>query len=201
MGAVSIPALTDHPGFIAGRGYPAPHAIGTDTLTVTENRLYFVPFYAPRGASIDQVRFTITTGAGAAANEVRTGIYANSAGRPGARLIDNGRTVVGTSTGDIAVSCVTILPAGWCWLAMIANRAPGGSATQPTVRSFNNLTVPQYAWLIGFNSGSVDVNASGTPAIYNDETVSDWTTYTLPAIATQSTVHGQEFPVMGVRAA
>lgn len=189
-----------HPGYVAGRYYTIPGYVTNNVLALTENRLYFQPFYSPTPMAIDRFAFAITTGAGAAENEVRTGVYGTSSGRPGSRLIDNGRTVVGTGTGNITVTMSLTLPAGWSWLAIIANRAAGASATQPTLRAWaNEIRAPHTFELYG--ASVPDATSVGPSIVSNAETVSDWTTYTLPATATSAVTEASVFPALWVRAA
>ena len=188
-----------HPGYVAGRYYTMAGYVTNQTLTLVENTLYFQPFYVASRMRVDQLAFAITTGAGGAANEVRTGVYNTRNGRPGNRLIDNGRTVVGTGTGNITVTCGITLDQGWYWLAVIANRATG-SATQPTLRAWaNEIRSPI---TIQFYGASVpDATSVGPSIVSNAETVSDWTTYTLPALATSAVTEASIAPALWVRAA
>lgn len=188
-----------HPGFVAGRYYTSAGFVTNSTLALVENTLYFQPFFAPERVAVDRVAFAITVGAGAAANEVRTGIYNTVNARPGNLLLDNGRTVVGTGTGNTAVTCSIVLDPGWYWLAIIANRATG-SATQPTLRAWaNEIRSPNG---IQFYGASVpDASSVAGTIVSNAETVADWTTYALPATATSAVTEAQIFPALWVRAA
>lgn len=196
---------TDHPGFVSGRYYAFGLGGVSSDFLVVENTLYFVPFYAPKPFVADRFAFHISAAAGNAANEVRTGIYRSASnGTPGNLLIDNGRTVVGTGTGATTATIAVTLPIGWYWLAIIANRAPGGSATQPTLRGYTNDTTRNV--LPSFIIGSTNPNTSGVGANHyrNAETVSDWTTYTLPSSATSSlneSAAGAACPALWLRAA
>lgn len=188
-----------HPGYVAGRYYHIHMGAANGTLTLTENRLYFMPFFASRTLAVDRLGFAITTGAGAAQNEVRTGIYKTTIGRPGSLLVDNGRTVIGTGTGNTAVTISQNLAPGWYWLAIISNRAPSGSATQPTLRSWTTeARTTQYHL---FGAVGPDVVNESTVSVFNDETVADWTTYTLPTTATSSITASSQPPALWLRAA
>lgn len=189
-----------HPGYVAGRYYTYPGFVTNNTLALVENTLYFQPFYTPTPMAIDRLAFAITTGAGAAENEVRTGVYGTSNGRPGGRLVDNGRTVVGTGTGNTTVTLSLTLPAGWSWLAIIANRAAGASATQPTLRAWANEIRSPLG--IGVYGASVpDASSVAGTIVSNAESVGTWATYTLPATATSAVTEAQVFPALWVRAA
>lgn len=188
-----------HPGFVAGRYYTSAGFVTNSTLLLVENTLYFQPFYAPERVAIDRLAFAITVGAGNAANEVRSGIYNTMNARPGNLLIDNGRTVVGTGTGNTAITCSIVLDPGWYWLALIANRATG-SATQPTLRAWaNEIRSPQGIEYLG--ASVPDASSVAGTLVSNAETVGTWATYTLPATATSAVTEAQVFPALWVRAA
>jgi len=189
-----------HPGFTAGRYYTAIRGTVSTNVLLVENTIYYDPIYIPMAASFDRLSFTIATGAGAAENEVRTGIYRTATnGQPGARLVDNGRTVIGTSTGAIDITISQRLAPGWYWLAIIPNRATG-SATQPTVRGAANdaSRQPSIYWL---GLTAPDLSGGGNVSWRNAETVADWTTYTLPATATVTQSTGAAVPALWLRAA
>ena len=189
-----------HPGYVAGRYYTYPGFVTNNTLTLVENTLYFQPLFVASKMNIDRFAFAITTGAGAAANEVRTGFYNTRSARPGGLLLDNGRTVVGTGTGNTTITCSLSLDPGWYWLAIIANRAPGGSATQPTLRAWANEIRSPLG--IGFYGASVpDASSVAGTIVSNAETVADWTTYTLPSAATSAVTEAQVHPALWARAA
>ena len=188
-----------HPGFVAGRYYTTAGYVTNSTLTLVENTLYFQPFYVPERIAIDRLAFAITTGAGGAANEVRTGIYNTVNARPGNLLIDNGRTVVGVGTGNTAITCSIVLDPGWYWLAVIANRATG-SATQPTLRAWANEIRSPIA--IEYYGASVpDATSVGPGIVSNAETVGTWASYTLPSVATSAVTEASIAPALWVRAA
>lgn len=189
-----------HPGFVSGRYYTMPTGAAASTFLLVENTIYYQPLYVPKSTAFDRLGFDISTGAGAAQNEVRTAIYKTTGGKPGALVVDNGRTVIGTGTGNINVTIAQTLVAGWYWLAVIANRAPSGSATQPTLRATaSEARCPSLYWI-----GSAAPNISGTASnSYRFvETVADWTTYVFPATAPGSTLtEANQYPVIFLRAA
>jgi len=189
-----------HPGYVAGRYYTQPGFVTNTTLALVENTLYFQPFYTPTPMAIDRLAFAITTGAGAAENEVRTGVYGTSNGRPGGRLIDNGRTVVGTGTGNTTVTLSLTLPAGWSWIAIIANRAAGASATQPTLRAWANEVRSPISLQV-YGASVPDATSVGPSIVSNAESVGTWATYTLPATATSAVTEASIAPALWVRAA
>lgn len=123
--AILIPALAPPSGQYQ---YPASGQLGTNTLTVTANRLYAMPFVVGTPITIDRIGFEITTGS---AGGCRMGVYAHdSAGNgPGALLSDFG---IGDTT-SIAVVEITgslVVPTGVFWVA-------GVFSVTPTVRRVN----------------------------------------------------------------
>lgn len=194
----AIPSLP-HPGFVAGRYYTYPASGAAADFLMIENTLYFLPFFVPKTQAFDRLSFWISTGAGAAENEVRTGIYRNANGTPGTRLVDNGRSVVGTGTNAFEVTISQVLSPGWYWLAIIANRAPSGSATQPTIRGYANTVAGPGYYLIG--TPSPNPSSQANPSYRDAQTVADWTTYTLPATAPTTSVVATILPLLWLRAA
>ena len=189
-----------HPGFVSGQYYQFSGGSVASTILLTENKLFFSPFFVPTTRAFDRFGFEISTGAGAAQNEVRTGIYKNTSGKPGALLVDNGRTVVGTGTGAITVTIAQTLAPGWYWLAILSNRAPSGSATQPTLRGVGSEARGMLQYYIGSAAPLAAANIVGH--YQHAETVADWTTYALPDPATAPTLEeAAAYPALWLRAA
>ena len=197
MGFKPQPILP-HPGFVAGRYYSLQPGSGSGTLTLTENTLYLHPFFTPVRAAFDRFSFNITTGAGAAENEVRTGIFQTTSGVTGALVLDNGRTVVGTGTGNINVTIAQTLAPGWYLLGIISNRAAGAGATQPTLRA---AASEQRAALNYYEGLATPDYSAGGQFMSNAQTVADWTTYVLPSTVPAVTYTAGVVPMLYLRAA
>lgn len=193
-----LPDQSVHPGFVSGRYYALQPGSGSGTLTLTENTLYLLPFFTPVSAAFDRLGFNITTGAGAAENEVRTGIFRTSTGVTGTLLADNGRTVIGTGTGNINVTIAQTLAPGWYLLGIISNRAAGAGAVQPTLRC---AASEQRAALNYYEGLATPDYASGSQFMANAQTVADWTTYTLPSTVPAITYTSGVVPMLFLRAA
>jgi hypothetical protein len=107
-------ALMPHPGFRTSAYYLLQ---GVSTLAVTAvaaNNIYFAPHYFPPGSGVNRVGFEVTT-AGAAGAKGRVGLFANTAGQPGALLIDCGE--VTTDSTGIKEGVIPASSGGWFWIA------------------------------------------------------------------------------------
>lgn len=112
-----------HPGFASGRYYTKRLSQGVANATVTANRVYAVPFYAPVATTFTKAAIFVQTGVSSTTAEV--GLYANSAGAPGA-LLSHIAQLATTATATLITSTgLTIsVPAGWSWLAVAFSGAP-----------------------------------------------------------------------------
>lgn len=192
------PIINAHPGFVSGRYYALQPCAGNGTLTLTENLLYFLPFFVPVATAFDRIGFNITTGAGAVENEVRTGIYSITTGASGNLVLDAGRTVIGTGTGNINVTISQTLGAGWYFVSIIPNRAAGAGATQPTLRG---AASEQRATLNYYEGLATPDYSIGGQILNHAQTVSNWTTYTLPSTVPTLTYTAGVIPMLFLRAA
>lgn len=111
-----------HPGYIQGRYYVQSNAgNATTTGAATAGRLYAVPFYNASDTTWTRIGINVTTGAGAAGQTARLGIYENdvSTGLPGALLLDAGDTLTISSAGEKEITISQALVGGrWYWLAL-----------------------------------------------------------------------------------
>jgi len=124
----NFPEISGAIPMVTGRFYCCPLSTNTTTLVVTQDVLYASPLWVRAPVTITAISIEATAGAG---NNVRLGIYRDSAGQPGALVIDAGATVIGIGSNSIAIS--TLLAPGLYWLACVLN---GGS----TVRALANST-------------------------------------------------------------
>jgi hypothetical protein len=118
FGGGPVPA---HPGFRSGQYYSHPSENATSTLVVSADTHYAIPFYVPVTTTFTKIGLSV--GTAVASTECRMGIYTNSSGEPGTRLVDSG--VVSTaSTGAKEVTISSTLPPGWYHLTVLCNGAP-----------------------------------------------------------------------------
>lgn len=188
------PLVASHPGYVAGQYYGGSEAPAAGTLT-TENRLYFTPIFIASPASFDRIGYTISVAAGDAQYQTRLGLYRNSAGRPGALIVDAGLDSAGTNTGARTVTISQSIY-GWVWACIIGNRNGGATGTQATIRGYQTDS----AFGIVFGHATPDTN-NLVVALYHDQTVSSWGTYTLPATAPTLTQAGTLGVGLFIRAA
>lgn len=195
-----IPPAASHPGYVSGLYYTVPIGGNTSTLLLTENRLYFWPFFQgdARPVAFDRIAVDATTGAGDASSQIRWGIYRSVNGRPAGLLVDAGVTTISTGTGTLTVTIAQTLPPGWYYLAIISNRN-GGAGAVVTLRSNANEARVYENYLKGLPAAVSEVQNSHL--VFNDETVSSWGTYTLPATATSGLgAAGTLSPIIFLRA-
>jgi hypothetical protein len=110
---------------------PVP-ALGT--LTITNQRAYYMPIYIPYTTTFDRITIATATGFSGTAS-VRLGIYNDTNGSPSTLLLDAG-TVSATAANTIyEITISQSLNVGFYWLAFCQQTAPstnsyaGGSST------------------------------------------------------------------------
>ncbi len=164
-----------HPNRFHGGQATAPNS--TQTLALTANTLYAIPFAV--GDSATFVRIGIDVTAADAGKAARLGIYSWSDGAPAARVLDAG-TVSVASTGIKEVVISQTLGAGMYGLALVGDGAPTiransvasvaafatGTATPGVAdyrmsRAFTYAALPDPWGTPAYGAGSVDI-----PAIY-----------------------------------
>lgn len=115
------------PRHVYGRYYQGHGATALTTLVVTANILYAVPIYIPAPKVYTNIAIEVTA---THASNARLGIYRDSAGAPGALLVDAGQVSVNTTLGRGIGIAVWVDEPGWYWLAVLFSGTP-------TVRALN----------------------------------------------------------------
>ena len=129
---------------IAGRAYFTPGSY--TTLLAVADKIYAVPFIAPKGGiTPDRIGVNVTTAGEGAGADVRFGIYKDRNGRPGDLLLDAGAATALITTGEFKKDIVGALspflwPGQLYWLAV---NVDGAATTQPTVAALATGVVPQ----------------------------------------------------------
>jgi len=113
--------VPDHPGFIAGRGYPIVRTNSAAAIVGAVDTLYVTPFRVPLTLTITGMGIRVTT-AGTASNW-KGGIYRNNgAGNPtGVPFAVNNTGVVTTAVADSILPLTATLTPGWWWAAQKHN--------------------------------------------------------------------------------
>lgn len=137
--------------------YYYPVGLPSAASALTINQLMAVPLAVGRTLTLD--RICVNIGAvGTAGSVVRLGLYTDRDGLPDSLLLDAG-TVDSTSTGAKEKTISQILPAGWVWLAGVAQ-----------------VAVPQVArmqgifWPMGFTASTVTNSALASAMIHSGAT-------------------------------
>lgn len=91
-----------------------------------------VPLVVVAAGTIDRIGVKTAGTVGSAGSVIRLGIRADDAGYPGATVILDAGTVVGTANGDLTITVSQALPAGLYWLTVTSQ---GAASTQPSVIS------------------------------------------------------------------
>lgn len=113
-----------------GKWYTVQKAQQGSNVTLTDQRLYFVPLDIGATVTLDRIAIVIPTTVGSVGSVVRLGIYNDDGSNwPGTLLLDAG-TVSSTVTGPIAVTISQALTAGRYWMAACGQGAP---ATAPVL--------------------------------------------------------------------
>lgn len=100
------------------------HDASSSAVTLTADRLYFVPYLLDCQADVDSI--AVRVGTGAAGSSLRLGIYdTDHNGHPGARLGETSALDCSSSSTNLSGSITPIkLTQGWYWLAIVSNGAP-----------------------------------------------------------------------------
>lgn len=105
----------------------------------TQNVAYAVPLYVPQPCTITTLGFEVVTTAGGAGSVTRVGLYRESQnGKPGQLMLDAGTTTTTTTGAKEITGLWAPIKPGWYYMVLVAQ----GSATTPTFRSINALTIP-----------------------------------------------------------
>lgn len=117
-----IPASTGlvGPGIVAGNYYHSPFDQSGSTGTLAANTLYGSLVYIQNDVTITKLSIQVATGQ--AGKSARLGIYANSAGVPGARILDAGTVALDTSGVKEVTGLSQALTGGaWYFFALLSN--------------------------------------------------------------------------------
>ena len=145
----------------------------TQTLALSANTLYVIPYAVGDTATFVRIGIDVTTAD--AGKNARLGIYAWSNGVPGARILDAGTVSVG-STGVKEIVINQALNAGMYGLALVSDGAPTvransvapvatfaiGTATPGVAdylmsRAFTYGSLPDPWGTPGYGAGSVEI--------------------------------------------
>lgn len=125
--------------FNVGNYYTAPDVRSAATpVIMTQNLVYYTPFYVTETATFDRIGVTVTTNQ--ASTTIRLGIYAdNGHGAPtGAPILDAGTVDSATAAASVEATISQQLTPGLYWIASVSQ----GGTTQPTV-SQTTIPTPQ----------------------------------------------------------
>jgi hypothetical protein len=137
------------------RTHPAGGVIvGTQvSLTTTAGRHIALPFWAPRGGTIDKIYSQVTTAVGG--QNIRMGIYANNSDtspNPTTRLFDSG-SISAAATGIKSATVSLVLTAGSLyWLTFMSSNA---GIVISSVSSSNVFGI------LGYNNTDLSASQSG----------------------------------------
>lgn len=151
--------------FVSGRWYDPCHPffLYSTTATVPAGAVQFVPMCPVDTLTAQQIGIYIST-ASAAGSKIRLGIYADSAGTPGARLYDSG-DIASDSTGNKTAACTQAFTAGVrYWLALYSGASVVVYALLGTAMGQVALTGSSTAYAMSGQSG---LPTSATGAIFS----------------------------------
>lgn len=141
-----------------GRMYTCPlNAATADLSPVVANQLYAIPVMIPTRNVYTSINLEVTHVQ--ASNGVRLGIWSDSAGVPGALVLDAG-TITTASTGGKQISISGTLSAGWYWIgAAMQGTAGVRSVSQSTAMGWlgytsNTDTTNHVGWGVAFTYGT-----------------------------------------------
>jgi hypothetical protein len=96
-----------------------------------------VPLIVLVAGTIDRIGVKTVGTVGSSGSVIRLGIRNDAGGYPGATVILDAGTVIGTANADLAITVSQALPAGIYWLTCTSQ---GAASTQPSVNSGPNGT-------------------------------------------------------------
>lgn len=180
LGTLAAPTAVGPP--VGQYLYPACGQLGTNTLTVTADRLYAVPFAVGSAMSIDRLGYEVTTGS---AGFVRMGVYAHSptAFGPGALLADFG-TGITDSIAVVEITGSVTVPAGVFWVA-------GVFSVTPTVRRVN---AGVGAVFLGYSANNENGTTSYNCVAYGAHAYAALPA-TFPSVTTAGAAHAPKFHI------
>lgn len=138
------------------------------TGSTTTNKVYYVRKWL-RVGTLDRLTFFADSGTTA----TRLGIYADSAGKPGALVVDGG-TVAVAGVGQYSITIATsITAAGYYWLA-IATQGGGNAIQRHSIGAGDGPNCPALAANTGVGGGWVSTGTEagalpGTAAAVTEE--------------------------------
>lgn len=152
------PNLTSAPAatWQVGERYSAVGTVINTTVPILDE-MRGAPIFVPRTVNIDEIRLDVTV-AGGAGSVLRFGLYnALPTLFPGTLIVDFG-TVAATSVGQKAIAISRSVPAGWLFLAVVAQ-----VGTVPTLRGVGAVpAMPQPAGIAGYTRAAFsDYGTSG----------------------------------------
>lgn len=130
-------SLAMNPGYRTNYYYSAFPCIAPSTLSLTNNRLHYIPFQVTESVTFTRIGINVSTAASGAG--IRLGIYNSSSGAPSSLLLDAG-TVSAATTGEKEITISQAMTPGWYWLAMVTDNAAvwvtaeNGASSGDTVR-------------------------------------------------------------------
>jgi hypothetical protein len=125
---IAVPNPTDlsyfrRTGATRERWYTRPlaHTAQTTSGALTSGRMYAIPFLVPKTITVDRIGINVTTLV--ASGLIRLGIYNDSNGEPGSRLLDAG--AVDTSTTGVKSVTISqqLVGGSLYWLVMLPNNS------------------------------------------------------------------------------
>lgn len=153
--------------FKSGRYYTADGAEGKDSsqnLAVAD-KIWYIPFLVPVVTTFDRIGVEVTTAQ--AASNLRLGIYSDSSGVPGARVLDAG-TVASATTGAKTITISQALSAGLYWLALKSDTANVVVRSRDTASSLVGRTAIENENIAAevevSSSGALPATAASAPA-------------------------------------
>lgn len=181
---------------ISGNWYSPPVSNSTG-LTLIENRIYYLPQFAPARGAVDRVAVNITVAAADATFAMRAAIYTNRNSHPGNLLGQMASPlVIGTGTAVQSGTISAVVPPGPFWTAVIFNRNGGAGSLAQVTRTSVGLGV----YLSSVMLGGSDMS-TGYHCDMEDVAVADWGTYSFAAAAAAPARSTNQCPLIAYRAA
>ena len=158
-GSLTVPGAGP-PAYVSDWYYPLNSGVmdpGTTTLTTTDTRLYYIPFYVFQSVSIDLLA-AYNSGVGDSGDDIRLGIYSHHASYgPRTLKVDFGEvSLTGAAAALVPTADETSLTRGWWWAAVHCNGAADMYAMRSRIASGYLLRGGQEFGLPALNSATLD---------------------------------------------
>lgn len=133
------------------------------TLTLSADRIYYVPFWVPASVTADRVAFRVSTGQASA--NIKVGLYADSSGVPSGSPVDLGEVDASAAALIEVTISQSLTGDGYVWVGILnetASVAVNSTSAVWPISSSDLGTASMAAWTYAFHTATY---TSGLPSV------------------------------------